>query len=303
MKYTLLGSLGNINRIVVPQLIQAGHQVTVITTNPQRQAQIEALGATAAVGTMGDVAFLTQQFTGQDVVYLMISGSDSDLFGSAQRQAEIFKTAVAKAGVKKVVNLSSIAAQDAQAGTLYAYHFIEDALTSLPNIDVAFVRPTGFYNNLYANMASIKAQHAIFNNIPSNALHKYVAPRDIAAKVFALLTDVPTGKTIHYVISDTFTGDQLIAALAQALDLPDLKYIEISDEQFADGLRQAGVPETIVQPYLQSTQYEKQPDQLYADLANHDVYTGQVKLADFAQQFAAAYRSGNGPQAHTVVSH
>ena len=115
MKYTLLGSLGNINRIVVPQLIQAGHDVTVITTNPQRQAQIEALGATAAVGTMTDVAFLTQQFTGRDVVYLMISGSDPDLFGSAQRQADIFKTAVANAGVKKVVNLSSIAAQDKPA--------------------------------------------------------------------------------------------------------------------------------------------------------------------------------------------
>ncbi len=42
MKIAMLGSLGNINRIVVPKLVQAGHDVTVISTSPKRQASIEA---------------------------------------------------------------------------------------------------------------------------------------------------------------------------------------------------------------------------------------------------------------------
>ncbi|MGA3410159.1 SDR family oxidoreductase [Lactiplantibacillus pentosus] len=90
MKIAMLGSLGHINRIVVPQLIQAGHEVTVISTNPERQATIEALGAHAAIGTMTDADFLTSTFTGQDVVYLMLSGSTGDdLFQSAVSQAQI----------------------------------------------------------------------------------------------------------------------------------------------------------------------------------------------------------------------
>ncbi|MCG0658927.1 hypothetical protein IMAU70004_01571 [Lactiplantibacillus plantarum] len=37
MKIAMLGSLGNINRIVVPKLVQAGHDVTVISTSPKRR--------------------------------------------------------------------------------------------------------------------------------------------------------------------------------------------------------------------------------------------------------------------------
>lgn len=101
MKITLLGSLGNINRIVVPRLIADGHDVTVISSSEKRIAAIEALGAHAAVGDMSDVTFLTEQFTGRDVVYLMISGSSPDLFGSAKQLGDIFKNAVMAAKVKK----------------------------------------------------------------------------------------------------------------------------------------------------------------------------------------------------------
>lgn len=303
MKITLLGSLGNVNRIVVPKLIQAGHDVTVITTNAQRVATIEALGAHAAVGTMTDAAFLTKQFTGRDVVYLMISGTAPDLFAAAQQQAEIFKSAIQNAGVKKVVNLSSIAAQDEPAGTLYAYHFIEDALSILTDIDLAIVRPTGFYNNLYANLPSIKKDHAIYSNVPATVERKYVSPVDIATAVFDVLTNVPAGKTIRYVVSDTFTGDEMIAAFREALALPDLKLIEITDDQFAASLRANGVPDSIVVPYVKSTQYQRHPEQLYADLKQHPVFDGQVKLADFAKQFAAAYQAGDdAPKSQTVVS-
>ncbi|GAA3602660.1 SDR family oxidoreductase [Secundilactobacillus similis] len=303
MKITLLGSLGNVNRIVVPKLIQAGHDVTVITTNAQRVATIEALGAHAAVGTMTNAAFLTEQFTGRDVVYLMISGTAPDLFAAAQQQAEIFKSAIQNAGVKKVVNLSSIAAQDEPAGTLYAYHFIEDVLSSLTDIDLAIVRPTGFYNNLYANLPSIKKDHAIYSNVPATVERKYVSPVDIAAAVFDVLTNVPAGKTIRYVVSDTFTGDEMIAAFREALALPDLKLVEITDDQFAASLRANGVPDSIVDPYVKSTQYQRHPEQLYADLKQHPVFDGQVKLADFAKQFAAAYRAGDdAPKSQTVVS-
>ena len=41
MKIAMLGSLGNINRIVVPKLVQAGHDVTVISISPKRQASLK----------------------------------------------------------------------------------------------------------------------------------------------------------------------------------------------------------------------------------------------------------------------
>lgn len=301
MKITLLGSLGNINRFVIPRLIQAGHHVTVITSSAKRVTAIEALGAKAAVGDMANGDFLTQTFTGADVAYLMISGSNPDLFGSAKRLGEIFAQAITAAQVPHVVNLSSIGAQDPDSGTLYAYHFIEDALSAL-DADVAFVRPTGFYNNLFANLQVLHQTHTIYANIPAETTRKMVAPSDIADVVYDVITTCPIGKTIRYVVSDTFTGTQMIDAFSAALGF-DVKFVEISDAQYADNLRQAGIPESIVKPFVASTQHQRQPELMYADLAKHPVITGQVKLADFAKTFAAAYHAGDqAPKAHTVAN-
>lgn len=62
MNYLITGSLGHISKPVVEKLTAAGHNVTVITSNNNRVADIEALGAKAAVGSVDDAAFLTQAF-------------------------------------------------------------------------------------------------------------------------------------------------------------------------------------------------------------------------------------------------
>ena len=301
MKITLLGSVGNINRFVIPQLVQAGHQVTVITSNAKRRDQIETLGAQPAVGDMADLAFLTQAFIGADVVYLMISGTNPDLFGSAKRLGNIFAEAIRTAKVPQVVNLSSVGAQDPDSGTLYAYHLIEDALNQL-NADVAFVRPVGFYNNLFANLPTLHRNQTLATNIPAAITRKMVAPRDIADVVYQMLTDCPAGHTIRYVVSDTFTGAQMLNAFSQALGFK-LHYITLTDAQYAENLRHAGIPESVIGPFVASTQHQKHPELMYADFANQPVITGHVKLADFAQTFADAYNAGDqAPKAHTVAN-
>lgn len=45
MKITITGSLGHIGRPLTNGLVQKGHAVTVISSNPERQKEIEALGA------------------------------------------------------------------------------------------------------------------------------------------------------------------------------------------------------------------------------------------------------------------
>ena len=63
MKITLTGSLGNISKPLAKQLIDAGHQVTIVSSNQDKIADIETLGATAAIGSVADVDFLTKAFT------------------------------------------------------------------------------------------------------------------------------------------------------------------------------------------------------------------------------------------------
>lgn len=72
MKVIVTGSLGNISKPLTQELVQKGHTVTVISTKPEKQKDIEALDATAAIGSLEDVDFLTATFTGADGVYCMI---------------------------------------------------------------------------------------------------------------------------------------------------------------------------------------------------------------------------------------
>lgn len=290
MKIAMLGSIGNINRLVIPELIEAHHEVTVVTSNDKRVGQIEAMGAQAVVGTMTDLQFLTQTFKGQDAVYLMISGTGTgtDLNASMTKQGTIFCQAIEQAGVKNVVQLSSIGADNAQSGSLYAYHFLEVELKKLTNVHLAFVRPVGFYANLYANLDSIKNDHAIYSNVPATTQQKWVAPADIAAVVLPLLLKTPAGVTVKYAVSDTFSMADFIAELAQAANLPDLHFVQISSEQVKQGMVENGVPEPISTALVTTSEYQQNPAEVYADVEARGTEYGQVKLADFIQEFVKA---------------
>ena len=60
MKYVITGSLGNISKPLTEKLIMAGHEVTVITSKESNWPAIEAIGASAAVGSVEDISFLQQ---------------------------------------------------------------------------------------------------------------------------------------------------------------------------------------------------------------------------------------------------
>lgn len=112
MKYVITGSLGNISLPVTQRLIKAGNQVTVISSNTSKVKAIEDLGATAAIGSVHDEAFLSQSFAGADVVYLMIPNNHSaENYAQFQREvADEYVVALKSAGVSNVVLLSSIGA-------------------------------------------------------------------------------------------------------------------------------------------------------------------------------------------------
>src|SRR5512143_969512 len=112
MKYVITGSLGNISKPVVQKLINAGHDVTVITSKQKNATAIEALGAKAAVGSVEDPAFLTKTFTGADAVYTMVppTYAATNWKGWIGGIGKNYADAINAAGIRYVVNLSSIGA-------------------------------------------------------------------------------------------------------------------------------------------------------------------------------------------------
>ena len=112
MKITVTGSLGNISRPLAQNLVKAGHQVTVVSSKKEKTAEIQALGASAAIGSVEDVAFLTGAFSGADAVYTMVppNFAAENWRGYISGIGANYAKAIKASGVKKIVNLSSIGA-------------------------------------------------------------------------------------------------------------------------------------------------------------------------------------------------
>lgn len=293
MKIILTGSLGHISRPVAEQLVAAGHDVTVISHNPQRAAEITTLGATPAIGSIADEVFLTQTFKGADAVYLMITAATdgANIFAAGRKQATIYANAVTAARVQHVVNLSSVGANlGPEVGSLHIYQIIEGVLTAaLPNVNLSFIRPTGMYYNLYGALTSIKRDHAIYTNADLAKTQSWVAPADIVPVVLAALLTPQPGVTSQYVASDEQTYNQVAAILGAALTMPDLKAVHVDDTTLLANMTAAGLPVNFSQEYVKTGAYQRDHD-FYADYRAHQPVLGPTKLTTFAQELAQAYQ-------------
>jgi uncharacterized protein YbjT (DUF2867 family) len=293
MKITVTGSLGNISRPMVEQLVARGHQVHVITSNATRAAEIHSLGAVPLVGQLEDDAFMAQAFRDSDAVYLMVppnfQAPDYNAFTTAVQQNYV--KALTSAGVRHVVNLSSIGSALAGQSPLDHYQNLEAFLDKLSDVNVLHLRPGGFYSNFYGSMDMIRHMGIVRNNFPGNVSLMMSDPRDIAeAAVEALHTLSFQGKSHHYIISDRKTGDQVAQLLGAAVGKPDLKWVEFSDEQLLQALLQHGFSKDAAQYYIVDMGIairEGLLERHYASQAG-PVF-GRRSFEAFAKEFAFAY--------------
>jgi uncharacterized protein YbjT (DUF2867 family) len=294
MKIVITGSLGHISLPLTKELVQQGHQVTVVSSSPERQAAIEALGATAAIGVMQDADFLTATFTGADAVYTMIAGGNFfdpnfDLMAECRKLANNYVEAIRRSGVKRVVHLSSIGAHTDKGNGILAFHYnAEQILGTLPpDVAIAFMRPVGFYYNLNAFIPVIKTQGVIASNYGGNEKDPWVSPIDIAATVAEEIVKPFEGRTIRYIASEELTGNEIAGILGGAIGKPDLKWVIISDEQLLNGMIASGMNPTIAAGLVEMN--ASRHTILYEDYYRNRPVLGKVKMTDFAKEFAAVY--------------
>jgi uncharacterized protein YbjT (DUF2867 family) len=292
MKITLTGSLGNISKPLAKLLIEAGHQVTIISSNADKTSAIKALGATAAIGSVADVTFLAAAFEGADAVYTMVPPNFAAtnyrqyVGGTGKNYAE----AIRIAGVLRVVNLSSIGADlDGGTGPISGNHDAEIALNELENISVKHIRAPFFYINFYNNIDMIKHQGFIGSNYGSNTRLVMVHPEDIAAAVAEEIQKPFSGKSVRYLVSDERTTGEVATILGTAIGKPDLQWVEFNDDQAYNGMLQGGVPEEMARNFVEMGTAVRS-GKLWGDYDQHKpANTSNRPIETFAKEFAARF--------------
>lgn len=293
MKFVVTGSLGHISQPLVTELIRKKHTVTVISSKPEKQKDIDAIGAIAAIGSLEDIDFLVATFTGADAVYAMVPPgyAEPDQLAYYQRIGSNYAQAIQQSGVKRVVYLSSYGAHLAKGtGLILGSHYTEGMLNELSDVAITHLRPGYFYYNLYNFVPMIKEQGFIGTNYGGDDRLVMVAPSDIAAVAAEELeTPSSTGSRVRYIASDDLTASEVAQVLGAAIGKPDLEWVVFSDEQVNDAMIKAGMPASFVAGFVE----------LGASIHNgilredYDLHKptvqGKVKLADFAKEFAAAF--------------
>ena len=286
-------------------LINKGHTVTVISSNPEKQQAIAQLGATAAIGTVTDASFLAATFAGADAVYCMIpfDFKESDQEAYFRKVAQNYIDAIRKAGVKRVINLSGWAVE------LVHDNLVEKMMNELTDVAVTHMRPASFYSNFYSAMSLIKGngmmgwmmglryyglgaffgrRGLLLGNYGGNDRIVLVAPEDIAAAVAEELEAPMKGKKIRYVGSDEMTCNEAAHILGAAIGKPWMKWVRVSDKQMQKGLKMAGMPSALAATLVRMQAAIHDGTILKKYDANRPVL-GKIKLKDFAKEFAAAY--------------
>ena len=307
MKIIITGSLGNISNPLTRELVQKGHSVIVISSKADKQKDIEALGAKAAIGTIEDVHFLTATFTGADAVYCMIPllFTEPDLASYFRRVAQNYVQALQKTKVKRVVLLSGWAAD------LVSSENAEGFFDELIGATITIMRPASFYTNFYSSMDLIKGKGFIgkfltfrysglwsllrgrtgllMGNYGGDDRVVFVSPKDIAEAVAEELTTSQTEKIkIRYVGSEEMTCNEAARIIGTAVGKPYLKWVRISDKQMLQGFKMAKVPLKLAESMVEM-QAAMHSGATLRNFHQNNPKMGNVKLTDFAKEFAAVY--------------
>jgi uncharacterized protein YbjT (DUF2867 family) len=295
MKYVLTGGAGNITRPLALQLLAANHEVTVIGRNASNLEALVAKGAKAAIGSIEDKAFLTDTFRGADAVYTMVPPH----LGAADWKAyigsigAIYAEAIKAAGVKYVVNLSSIGADLPDGcGPVSGLHRAENQLNSLEAVNILHLRPGYFFANLLGNIGMVKHMQIIGSNFGTKTTDLVLSATDDIAQAAAeaLLALNFIGHTVQYLASDIRPVNEIAKVLGAAIGQPQLPWVTFTDEQAKQGLLGAGLPEEVAANYAEMGA-ALESGRMSADFYRHRPATlGATKLEDFAKVFAAAYQ-------------
>lgn len=305
MKLIITGSLGNISKPLTEILVAQGHEVIVVSSDVKKQAAIEALGASAAIGSIADVGFLTSAFDGADAVYAMIplSFTESDLGDYQRRMAQNYVQAL------KTVRVSRVVVMSGWVAGLIKSENLENEFDSL-EASLTFMRPGSFYTNFYQSIDLIKGgglmgklltlrysglwalltgkSGLLIGNYGGDDRIIFVSPKDIADAVAEELVLKPEKNTIRYVGSEELTCNEAARIIGTAIGKPWLKWVLLSDKSMLRGLKMAKVPEKLAETLveMQAAMHSGRP---LENFHFHQPRMGKIKLADFAKEFARVY--------------
>lgn len=244
--YVVTGATGNTGSVVAHRLLEKGKKVRVIARNAERLQALAAAGAEPFAADLTDPAALTRAFSGAEAVYAMIppNPASQDVRADQHRITESIASALEKTGVKRAVSLSSIGA-DKKSGTgpVAGLHEFEERLNAVPGLNVMHLRAGYFMENTLGQGAAIRAMGKTVGPLRGDLKLPLIATRDIGEVAADVLLKLEFNgrQTRELQGQRDVSYDEATAIIAKAIDKPEIKYVQLPDEQIQPILVQMGM--------------------------------------------------------------
>jgi len=205
------GGTGNIGRELDGELDARGADFRVLVRDPARAA--ESGRGELIVGDLDDPATLAAAFDGADALFLLVPGIGSEHTVSAV-------TAARAAGVRHIVQLSSINAMGDPVPAMGLWHRARERIVAESGIPVTVLRPGGFMTNALAWARTIRSGGAVLDPTGPGR-YAPIDPADIAAVAAEVLTnDGHQGMTYTLTGAETYTVADQVATIARTIGHP-----------------------------------------------------------------------------------
>ena len=253
---TVTGATGNIGSKLIPILLQKGATVRIIGRDESKLAPFVKLGAVSFVGDLTDVDFLADAFAESDAVFSLIPPNyQAESFrGHQNLVGDAIARAIVRSGVRNVVNLSSLGADQTQGtGPIMGLRDQELRLNAIAGLNVLHLRPAYFFENVFFGLGLIK-EHGIFGTpIKSDIAFSQVGTSDIAIRAAdLLLSNQFNGIKIDELAGPTdITMNEVTKTLGHVFEKSNLPYVQFAPADAHAAMTASGLSPDVADMFLQ----------------------------------------------------
>ncbi len=244
--HVVMGASGNTGHVVASNLLTRGEKVRVIGRNSAHLQPLASKGAETFIADVTDAGALAKAFHGADSAYVMIPPNitSKDPLGYSERVSDAIAAAVQRAGTKNVVALSSIGAELASGtGPVAGLHRLEQKLNQIGGANVLYLRCGYFMENTLSQVNAVCQMGVAAGPLHADLKIPMIATRDIGTAAADVLQH-PTirGKQTRELLGPgDLSFNEIASIIGKAIGRPDLKYVQVTGDQFQAALLQAGM--------------------------------------------------------------
>jgi len=245
MSQTLLvtGASGKLGRAVIRHLIETqkvpAQDIIATTRKPEELSDLAAKGIVVRKADFDDEASLAEAFKGADRI-LIISTDAVGVPGKRIAQHRNAVAAAKKAGVKHIL-YTSMPNPDVSEVLFAPDHAGTEKAIKESGIPYTILRASWYQENLVGSLANVIKSGTWYTSSGSGKL-AHVSRDDIAAAAAGALVASGSESGTYTLTGTVARSYAEIAEIASKVTGKPIKVVQVTDEAFAESLRDAGLP-------------------------------------------------------------